>query len=168
MSQLHLTLKPKASAVFADPARFTMATCGRRFGKSYMAVAKALHVALSKPRANVLMIAPTFEMVKATLWRTLTDLIPDSWVQKRLDSTQELHLINGSRIECKSGDRPDRLRGRSLDFVALDEAAYLSKGLWFEVLRPALSDRRGGTLFTTTPAGLIQSWYADLWNEAGL
>ena len=167
MSQLHLTLKPKASAVFADPARFTMATCGRRFGKSYMAVAKALHVALSKPRANVLLIAPTYEMAKATLWRTLTDLVPDSWIQKRLDSTLEVQLTNGSRVECKSGDRPDRLRGRSLDFVCLDEAAYLTAPLWFEVLRPALSDREGGALFTTTPAGLVQSWFADLWEGAG-
>ena len=38
MSQLHLTLKPKASAVFADQHRFTMAVCGRRFGKSYLCV----------------------------------------------------------------------------------------------------------------------------------
>jgi hypothetical protein len=42
MSQLHLTLKPKASAAFADPARSMIATCGRRFGKSYLSVAKAL------------------------------------------------------------------------------------------------------------------------------
>ena len=40
MSQLHLTLKPKAIAVFADPAKFTIATCGRRFGKSYLSGAK--------------------------------------------------------------------------------------------------------------------------------
>ena len=42
MTQLHLTLKPKASATFADPARSRIATCGRRFGKSYLSVAKAL------------------------------------------------------------------------------------------------------------------------------
>jgi len=168
MTQLHLTLKPKASAVFADPARFVMATCGRRFGKSYLACAKALHVALQKPRANVLMLAPTFEMGRATLWRTLTDMVPDSWITKKSESILEMQLVNGSRVEVKSGDRPDRLRGRSLDLACLDEAAYLQKELWFEVLRPALSDRQGGALFTTTPAGLVQSWFADLWDEAGL
>ena len=117
MSQLHLTLKPKASMVFDDPARFVMATCGRRFGKSYLACAKALKVARSKPRSNVLMLAPTFEMSKATLRRTLTDMVPDSWIVKGLDSTLELQFTNGSRIECKSGDRPDRLRGRSPPFM---------------------------------------------------
>ena len=167
MSQLHLTLKPKASAVFADPSRFCMATCGRRFGKSYLAVAKALHVALSKPRANVLLLAPTFEMSRATLWRTLKDIVPAPWLAKTSESLLEMQFINGSRVECKSGDRPDRLRGRSLDYVVLDEAAYQQKSVWFEVLRPALSDRQGGALFTTTPAGLIASWYADLWDEAG-
>ena len=167
MSQLHLTLKPKASAVFADPARFVMATCGRRFGKSYLACAKGLHVALSKPRANVLMLAPTFEMGRATLWRTLKDMVPDSWLLKTSESLLEMQFVNGSRLEVKSGDRPDRLRGRSLDYVVLDEAAYQQKEVWFEVLRPALSDRQGGALFTTTPAGLIASWYADLWEATG-
>ena len=166
-TQLHLTLKPKASLVFNDPARFTMATCGRRFGKSYLACAKALDAALKKPRSNILMLAPTHEMGRATLWRTLTDIVPDSWISKISQSILEMQLINGSRIECKSGDRPDRLRGRSLDLVCLDEAAYLQKELWFEVLRPALSDRQGQALFTTTPAGLVQSWFADLWDEAG-
>ena len=166
-SQLHLALKPKASLVFDDPARFVMATCGRRFGKSYLACAKALHMALHKPRANVLMLAPTFEMGRATLWRTLTDMVPDSWITKTSQSILEMQLVNGSRIEVKSGDRPDRLRGRSLDLACLDEAAYLQKELWFEVLRPALSDRQGSALFTTTPAGLVQSWFADLWDDAG-
>ena len=69
MTQLHLTLKPKASAIFDDPARFVVAVCGRRFGKSYMACGKALHKALSKPRSNVLLVAPTYEMSKAVLWR---------------------------------------------------------------------------------------------------
>ena len=53
MSQLLLTLKPKASMVFADPARFVMATCRRRFGKSYLACAKARKVTLEKPLDKV-------------------------------------------------------------------------------------------------------------------
>ena len=166
MTQVHLTLKPKASQVFDDPARFVMATCGRRFGKSYLSCAKALHVALSTPRSNTLMLAPTFEMGRATLWRTLKDMVPDSWLVKTSESLLEMQFVNGSRIEVKSGDRPDRLRGRSLDLVCLDEAAYQAKELWFEVLRPALSDRQGSALFTTTPAGLVLSWYADLWEAA--
>ena len=166
MSQLHLTLKPKASLVFADPHRFTMAVCGRRFGKSYLSCAKALQTALSKKRANVLMIAPTFEMGRATLWRTLQDLVPDSWLLKTSESILEMQFLNGSRIEVKSGDRPDRLRGRSLDLVCMDEAAYLTETLWTEVLRPALSDREGSALMTTTPAGTIASWFADLWDDA--
>ena len=85
MTQVHLTLKPKASQVFGDPARFVMATCGRRFGKSYLSCAKALHVALSTPRANILMLAPTFEMGRATLWRTLKDLVPESWLVKTVN-----------------------------------------------------------------------------------
>ena len=93
-------------------------------------------------------------------------MVPDSWLVKTSESLLEMQFVNGSRIEVKSGDRPDRLRGRSLDLVCLDEAAYQAKELWFEVLRPALSDRQGSALFTTTPAGLVLSCYADLWEAA--
>ena len=158
MTQVHLTLKAKASQVFDEPARFVMATCGRRFGKSYLSCAKALHVALLKPRSNTLMLAPTFEMGTATLWRTLKDMVLDSWLVKTSESLLEMQFINGSRVEVKSGDRPDRLRGLSRDLVCMDEAAYQQKELWFEVLRPALSDHQGSALFTTTLAGLVLSW----------
>ena len=99
MAQVHLTLKPKASQVFDDPARFVMATCGRRFGKSYLSCAKALHIALSKPRSNTLMLAATFEIGRATLWRTLKDMVPDSWLVKTSESLLEMQFVNGSRIE---------------------------------------------------------------------
>ena len=59
------------------------------------------------------------------------------------------------------------MRGRSLDLACMDEAAYLTESLWTEVLRPALSDRQGTALFTTTPAGTVASWFADLWEAAG-
>ena len=39
--------------VYADPARFVIATCGRRFHKSYLACAKARKVALEKPLDKV-------------------------------------------------------------------------------------------------------------------
>ena len=165
VSQLHLTLKPKASAVFADPARFVMATCGRRFGKSYLACAKARLNGPSETTRQRADDCPNPRNGQGDVVAHALRFGADSWVVKTLHSTLEMQLLNGSRIEVKSGDRPDRLRGRSLDMACLDEAAYLSKELWFEVLRPALSDRQGSALFTTTPAGLVQSWYADLWED---
>jgi phage terminase large subunit len=166
MSALTVRLKPAASRIFASPARFTVCCSGRRFGKSWLTVTRALQKAIEKPRSNVLLVAPTFEMVRQTLWRCATELTPADWLTQARHSTLDLYLKNGSWIGFRSGDRPDRLRGLSLDHAGLDEAAYLVKGLWAEVVRPALADRQGSALMTTTPAGTMQSWFYDLFTEA--
>jgi predicted phage terminase large subunit-like protein len=43
----------------------------------------------------------------------------------------------------------------------MDECAYMKTEAWTEALRPALSDRKGGALFISTPRGL--NWFRDLW-----
>ena len=69
-----------------------------------------------------------------------------------------MELANGAEIALKGADDPDRLRGPGLDFAALDEFAWINPYAW-DVLRPALADRQGKALFTTTPAGF--NWAYD-------
>jgi len=69
-------------------------------------------------------------------------------------------LTNGSVIEFKSAEIPENLRGFGIDFLVVDEAAFLVKDLWEEVLRPALSDRQGKALFIGTPKG--KNWFFRL------
>jgi len=60
---------------------------------------------------------------------------------------------NGARIQLYGCDSPDSLRGIYLDSVVLDEYAQMSPRVWTEVIRPALSDRRGKAIFIGTPMG---------------
>jgi predicted phage terminase large subunit-like protein len=72
---------------------------------------------------------------------------------------------NGGIVQVKSADRPDSLRGESLDFVVFDEVADIKADSWFEAIRPALADKRGGALFIGTPRGM-DNWFYDLWLRA--
>jgi len=56
------------------------------------------------------------------------------------------------------------LRGEGLDFIVLDEYASMAPQAWTEVLRPALSDKRGRALFIGTPRGLDH--FYDLFQRA--
>ena len=47
-----------------------------------------------------------------------------------------------------------------LDFVVLDECAFMKQAAWEEALRPALSDRQGEAVFISTPKG--RNWF---WKE---
>ena len=46
-----------------------------------------------------------------------------------------------------------KLRGAGLDFVVLDECAFMKPQTWAEVLRPALTEKKGSALFISTPKG---------------
>jgi terminase large subunit-like protein len=73
-----------------------------------------------------------------------------------------LWLRGGILIEFKSADNPLSLVGSGLNGMWADEAARIKESAWSDNLRPALSDRLGWALFTTTPLG--KNWvYSDLW-----
>lgn len=77
-------------------------------------------------------------------------------------SKNQLWLRGGILIEFKTADNPERLVGSGLDGAWLDEAARIKDSTWDDNLRPALSDKMGWALFTTTPLG--KNWvYEQIW-----
>src|SRR6478735_105659 len=66
---------------------------------------------------------------------------------------------NGSFLQFRSADDPQSLRGAGLDILWMDEAAMIVSGEAFTVARPALSDKRGMVITTTTPLG--KNWLFD-------
>tara|TARA_R110002051_G_C8715301_1_gene496059 strand:+ start:61 stop:1146 length:1086 start_codon:yes stop_codon:yes gene_type:complete len=105
-------------------------------------------------------------MSKEIVWHKLCDILLDlRWVAKKNESELTLYLKNGSMITLKGSDNRDSLRGRAIDFLVLDEAAQIHPSVFFEVLRPALSDRNGHALFAGTPMGL-GNFLKDLYDNA--
>jgi predicted phage terminase large subunit-like protein len=74
---------------------------------------------------------------------------------------------NGSFLEFKTADDPESLRGAGLDIMWIDEAAFIADARAWEVSRPALSDRLGIVITTTTPSG--KNWFYDeFWSEESM
>lgn len=148
-------------AVGRHPARFRVLAAGRRWGKTRLAVALAFAHASRGER--VWWVAPSYPMAQVG-WRELTALArPVPRVVARL-STRTLHCPGGGWVQVRSADDPDSLRGEGLDFVVLDECAFMREEAWTQALRPALSDRQGRALFLSTPRG--RNWYWRLWHYA--
>jgi len=91
-------------------------------------------------------------------------LIAVNWIDKVNESDLSLLLKNGSKIALRGADNFDSLRGVALDFLAMDEFAYIDKRAWTDVLRATLSDREGRALFITTPSGTA-NWAYDLYQR---
>ncbi len=62
------------------------------------------------------------------------------------------------RVEVKTAEHPDRLRGSSLDFIWMDEAAMMDKEA-YRILLGRILDSKGVILMTTTPRGM--NWLYD-------
>jgi len=60
---------------------------------------------------------------------------------------------SGTLLEFKSADDPQSLRGAGLDILWMDEAAFIPDDEAWNVTRPALSDKPGALITTTTPIG---------------
>ena len=153
--------------IFQDHSRFRVVVAGRRFGKTYLSTLELLRVALGVGEKvynkNCWYVAPTYKAAKEIAWDMLKSAIRDRDVSKINESELSIRFKNGSTISLKGAEKPDNLRGRSLDFVVLDEVADMRPETWFEVIRPSLSDRQGSALFIGTPKG--RNHFYDLWTQ---
>jgi len=95
-------------------------------------------------------------------WKIIVDkeMIP---VRRKSERELFMQLANGTYIECRSEENPDQLIGEGLDLIVLAEAARLKHRTWDQYLRPALADRRGAALLTSTPRGF--NWFFDFFNR---
>jgi hypothetical protein len=150
--------KPQA-VVAQSTARFKCLVTGRRWGKTTLMVRELARFA-RWPDQRVMYVAPTYGMAKQIAWQPLIDRLESlNWIESVNKSELTITLVNGSIIMLRSADNPDSMRGLGLDFVAIDEAADISKETWTEVLRPTLSDREGHALIAGTPKGMSNSLY---------
>lgn len=157
-----LDLKPRQHEIFAATERFRVVVAGRRSGKTHLDCVELISTAAETPGARCWYVAPTYRMAREIAWATLKSLVPRGIIDgSPNESYLRIDLINGSEIALKGADNPDRLRGPGLDLLILDEFAWIDRKAWQEVLRPALADRGGRALFTTTPCGF--NWAYDVY-----
>lgn len=162
--ELYDSLTNPQREVWDSTARFKLLCSGRRFGKTYLCIARLVAWAISKPGSLNWYVTANYRMAKQIAWRQLKTMVPSDICIKRNESELSVELSNGSIIALKGAENADSLRGVSLSTLVIDEAAYVKQDAWEMVLRPALSDQGGPAWFITTPAGL--NWFHDLWEQA--
>ena len=147
-------------------ARFVVAICGRRWGKS-VAASKEIEVMLNMPKTRSWVVAPTYQTAEKVFREVWHGMIQNRDPKKNIPTTRAsykdmyIETTSGSTFEAKSADNPNSLVGEGLDLLILDEAAEQKKIVWEMYLRPTLSDRKGKAIFITTPEGY--NWVYDLY-----
>jgi hypothetical protein len=146
---------------------FITSVISRQFGKSALGYNLAMYWALSDPGCIVMWVAP-IDNQAVKVYREIVDCIYESGCiksKKQPRGDTQIVFKNGSKILFKSAASEDSLRGNSVDYMILDEAAFMKKTTVDTILLPMLNVRGKKCVVLTTPKG--KNWVYD-WYIKGL
>lgn len=146
--------------------RWRVIVAHRRAGKTVATINQLVRSALTcdKPEPRTAYIAPLFKQAKDVAWTYLKRfslVVPGT---KENESELYVTFPNGGRVRLYGADNPDGIRGIYLDDCVLDEFADMRPRVLPEIIRPALSDRKGSLTAIGTPRG--HNDFHALWQQA--
>lgn len=133
-------------------ARFIVAVCGRRFGKTSSIPRKRIKDMLAGKAGAY--FAPTYKMMSEFYRSTKTLLAPI--IVNVNKQEHRFEFIGGGSLTMWSLDNPDSIRGQKYAWADIDEAAMVRdlENAWNAVIRPTLTDYKGSAAFWSTPKGI--------------
>lgn len=144
--------------------RFVVTVAHRRMGKTVSAIMELIDRALNNdmPNPRYGYIAPTYAQAKRIAWDYLTEYTRPLGAKINI---AELRVdFMGRRISLYGSENSESLRGQYFDGVVLDEIGDQNPKIWTDIIRPALTDRKGWCLFIGTPKG--NNHFADFKERA--
>jgi len=161
-----MILTPKQNEIGADLHRFRVVNCGRRFGKTTLAVEEIKGKAIYRNK-RICYIAPTYQQARDIAWEHLKKElqgIATNVNESRLEIKVRNKSGGESTVILRGWESVETLRGQAFDFLVIDEIASMRNWIvnWNEVLRPTLTDTRGDAMFISTPKGF--NHFYDLYN----
>jgi hypothetical protein len=138
---------------------------GRRSGKTLIGGVGVVTESGKYPNQSWMVCAGSYPKLHDFVMPAIALALPTTWLAKPFSASHyEWTLKNGTTIRARSLDDINRGRGSGLDGLWIDEARDVARIAW-KTLVPALIDRKGTAIITTTPSGF--DWcYEDFWKPA--
>ena len=141
---------------------------GRQTGKTFFMQNDAVMRALNNPKHRMFWVSPIQDQANKVM-KDIEGMFSshqDLWnkIIKRYDrKANEMYFYNGSFIKFRSADSGDNLRGATLDYIYLDEAAYMKLEFINEVLLPMVTRTGGRVTAASTFNG--PNWFYEWYKE---
>lgn len=156
--EIELVLQPRSQflSYLNRKERWAAVVAHRRAGKTVACIMDLVRKAAEHKgrEPQFAYVAPTYTQAKDVAWSYLKEYTAD--IPGIQTSESELWVKfphNKARIRLYGSDNYDRMRGIYLDGVVVDEMGDIDPRAYPEVIRPALSDRKGWATFIGTPKG---------------
>lgn len=154
--------------VHEDAPFISCLVAGRQTGKTFYMQNDAVMRALNNPKHRMFWVSPIQDQANKVM-KDIEGMFSshqDLWskIIKRYDrKANEMYFYNGSFIKFRSADSGDNLRGATLDYIYLDEAAYMKLDFINEVLLPMVTRTGGKVTAASTFNG--PNWFYDWFKE---
>ncbi|MGH3679893.1 MAG: terminase large subunit domain-containing protein [Natronosporangium sp.] len=157
------SLWPHQLEVATSPARFRCICAGRQVGKSRTLAVVALHAAFCTAGLRVLVVSAGDDASKDLLAQ-VSALASSPWLGGSVaaDDSTRIVLSNGSVIRCVPASTK-QIRGKSVDLLIVDEAAFVSEEIWSAARYTILARPGSRVVLSSTPFGRRSGWFATLW-----
>lgn len=138
-------------------AKYVTIKTSRQFGKTLFAIQLLLNHAINE-KSSIGWFSPYISQSKSILKKILNALNNSGLLKSVNQSDRIIELINGSSINFFGVDNPDAIRGYSFNYIICDEAAFYSKNVFEEVIRPTLLVKGKKCYIISTPKGK-NNWF---------
>ena len=157
----HASQRLMIDGILNSKAKYHVACVGRQFGKSMMAMNLVLYWAINDSPSRILWVSPVYSQTDKVQKELMQAIGGSGLVEACNYSTSEIKLKNGSVILFRSAERYDNIRGLTMDYGVLDEAAFMKDEAWREAIRPVFMVSGKRVLFVSTPKG--KNWFYNLY-----
>jgi len=157
--------------IHEDSPFISCIVAGRQTGKTFFMQNDAVMRALNNPKHRMFWVSPIQDQANKVM-KDIEAMFANHqelWTQivKRYDrKANEMYFYNGSFIKFRSADSGDNLRGATLDYIYLDEAAYMRLDFINEVLLPMVTRTNGKVCAASTFNG--PNWFFEWYKEGQL
>lgn len=166
-AKLNLTLHEKQLQILRHPAKIKVVKAGKRFGKTFLTIGAAALLAGQNKNIMVWYVALTYRQAKDIAWAALKQIIPPEFIVRKSEQELTLELTSGSVIRLVGAENEDLLRGQKMDVVILDEADYMSKTIWPNIIYGQLLGSKLGLAFLiSSPNRYGRNWFGKFWTDA--
>ena len=134
-------------------AKYNSLACGRQWGKTSLSQGIIFDWSINTLRPVLSwFVTPTYKRSKA-VYKEMKAVLMPTGIAKFHDTDLEIRFRNDSKVQFQSAEKYDNLRGPTLDYLVVDEFAFLRREAWEEVLRAMVTVKGKQVLLISTPKG---------------
>ena len=143
----------RAIEIIFGSSKYVTVRTPRQYGKTMLGINLLLYWAINDKGSKIMWVAPTYQQ-STKVMKELISIIADSGIIKSKNlSENEIQLKTGSTILFRSAEKYDNLRGYTMDYMIVDEAAYVRDEAWKSALKPIVLIKGKKVVFFSTPRG---------------